>query len=463
MAVRRFGSNILLLLAVIAWTACSSDLIREDFLPDKGCTLIVDATKGNATLDTRGLNPPENNAINAVWREGDQVVVLSSVDHVVLGSMVPTSYGSNQTKLKATLNRTVKKGDQLILAFPRTGRDYTGQKGTLADIAANYDYATATVTVNFADGSFVSATDAHFTNLQSIVRFTLKKADNSDLPVKNLIIEADGLIQNASPGSITITPTDATNDFYAALSGINNAAVTLTATDDKDIYTYTTAGTKTFADGKFYRITAKMQKKPRAYTEPLTFESFDSRKGSVWAIESGDLEYSKNGGEWKAYKSNQQISINNGDIIKFRGTQATIGNSNSSKYMQIKCNSNCYIYGNIMSLLSKDNFATMTELPYAYTFQNLFQGNTYIYHTEGKDLVLPATVLKKQCYYNMFNGCTNMNYLKCLATDISASNCTNNWLKGTPSKTSSIFVKAAGVDWPRNDSGIPDKWTIEEE
>ena len=253
--------------------------------------------------------------------------------------MTPTSYGSNQTKLKATLISPVKRGDQLTLVFPRTGRDYTGQKGTLNDIASNYDYATATVTVNYANDSFVSATDARFTNLQSIVRFTLKKKDNSDLPVKNLTIEANGLLQNGtSPGSITITPTGATNDLYAALSGINNAVVTLTATDDKDIYTYTTAGTKTFADGKFYRITAKMQKEPRAYTDPLTFECFDSNSGSVWAIESGDMEYSKNGGEWKTYKSNQQISIKNGDIVRFRGTQATIGNSNSSKYMQIKCN-----------------------------------------------------------------------------------------------------------------------------
>ena len=133
--------------------------------------------------------------------------------------------------------------------------------------------------------------------------------------------------------------------------------------------------------------------------------------------------------------------------------------------MQIKCNSDCYIYGNIMSLLSKDNFATMTELPYAYTFQNLFQGNTYIYHTEGKDLVLPATVLRKQCYYNMFNGCTNMNYLKCLATDIPANRgCTTNWLKGTPTRGTRTFVKAEGFEgWTVGDSGIPNGWTIEEE
>ena len=126
-----------------------------------------------------------------------------------------------------------------------------------------------------------------------------------------------------------------------------------------------------------------------------------------------------------------------------------------------------------MSLLDTKNYATMTELPYSETFQDLFmvdknstsnpKPNTQISHTEGKDLVLPATKLRNNCYLNMFNGCTNMNYLKCLATDISASNCTNNWLKGTPSKTSCIFVKAAGVDRPRNDSGIPNGWTIEEE
>ena len=175
MAVRRFGIKILLPLAVIAWTACSSDLIREDILPDKGCTLTVDATKSNATPDTRGLKPSENNAINAIWSEGDQVTILSSSNNAVLGTMTPTSYGSNQTKLKATLISPVKRGDQLTLVFPRTGRDYTGQKGTLNDIASNYDYATATVTVNYANDSFVSATDARFTNLQSIVRFTLKK------------------------------------------------------------------------------------------------------------------------------------------------------------------------------------------------------------------------------------------------------------------------------------------------
>ena len=45
-----------------------------------------------------------------------------------------------------------------------------------------------------------------------------------------------------------------------------------------------------------------------------------------------------------------------------------------------------------MSLLSKEDYATMTELPYNETFQNLFKNdnNKNITHADGKDLVLPG-------------------------------------------------------------------------
>ena len=464
MAVRRFGIKILLPLAVIAWTACSSDLIREDILPDKGCTLIIDATKSNATPDTRGLKPSENNAINAIWSEGDQVTILSSSNNAVLGTMTPTSYGSNQTKLKATLISPVKRGDQLTLVFPRTGRDYTGQKGTLNDIASNYDYATATVTVNYANDSFVSATDARFTNLQSIVRFKLIDRNDQPINASNLTIAADGLLQNASTtGPITITPTNATDEFYAALSGLKGI-VKLTATANDRTYSYTTTGDKEFANSKYYLVKAKMQKNPVAYPEPLTLECNDSKGCLITVSNSSDLEYSKDGGTtWIPYKS--RITLDKiGDKVSFRGTWSTRETGSSSR-THFSCVGICYIYGNIMSLLSKEDYATMTELPYNETFQTLFQDNKDITHADGKNLVLPATTLRKNCYYQMFSGCTNFNYIKCLATDIPANRgCTTNWLKGTPTRGTRTFVKAEGFEgWTVGDSGIPNGWTIEEE
>ena len=464
MAVRRFGIKILLPLAVIAWTACSSDLIREDILPDKGCTLIIDATKSNATPDTRGLKPSENNAINAIWSEGDQVTILSSSNNAVLGTMTPTSYGSNQTKLKATLISPVKRGDQLTLVFPRTGRDYTGQKGTLNDIASNYDYATATVTVNYANDSFVSATAARFTNLQSIVRFKLIDRNDQPINASNLTIAADGLLQNASTtGPITITPTNATDEFYAALSGLKGI-VKLTATANDRTYSYTTTGDKEFANSKYYLVKAKMQKNPVAYPEPLTLECNDSKGCLITVSNSSDLEYSKDGGTtWIPYKS--RITLDKiGDKVSFRGTWSTRETGSSSR-THFSCVGICYIYGNIMSLLSKEDYATMTELPYNETFQTLFQDNKDITHADGKNLVLPATTLRKNCYYQMFSGCTNFNYIKCLATDIPANRgCTTNWLKGTPTRGTRTFVKAEGFEgWTVGDSGIPNGWTIEEE
>jgi hypothetical protein len=59
----------------------------------------------------------------------------------------------------------------------------------------------------------------------------------------------------------------------------------------------------------------------------------------------------------------------------------------------------------------------------------------------------------------MFNGCTNLNYVKCLATDISATSCTNSWLNNVASE--GTFVKAASMEnWTTGTSGIPEGWTI---
>lgn len=459
-----WSGKTLLLAAAVACAACRNDLVREDILPDKVCTLIVDATKGQ-TAGTRGLIPPdETSDIASIWSEGDRVTVLSATG-TRLGTMTPTTYGSATTRLKAELTTPVSKGDVLNLAFPRTGRDYTGQKGTLADIATNYDYATATVTVNYADDSFVSATDARFTNQQAIVRFTLKKADNSDLPVKNLTIEADGLIQNGeTKGPVTITPNDPTNQIYAALSGLNGV-VTLTATVGNKTYAYVTPESKTLDDGNFYRINCHLKATPVAYIQPLTLECYNN--SCIVAVEFyGDLEYyTSYDKKWTRYEGDQ-IELSKGDWVSFQGTNAT--KTQSTDYMNIQCNDSCYVYGNIMSLLSKDSYATMTELPYDYTFSKLFYNNKFITHAEGKDLVLPATTLVPGCYSEMFSGCSYLNYVKCLAIDISADYCTFDWLKGAGSYILSesgtcTFVQAAGVNWPRNDSGIPEDWDVKTE
>ena len=81
---------------------------------------------------------------------------------------------------------------------------------------------------------------------------------------------------------------------------------------------------------------------------------------------------------------------------------------------------NCYnsMFENCTSL------TTAPELPATilarYCYRNIFGGCTSLTTAP----ILPATTLAYYCYYCMFYGCTNLNHITCLATDISASNCT---------------------------------------
>ncbi len=90
-------------------------------------------------------------------------------------------------------------------------------------------------------------------------------------------------------------------------------------------------------------------------------------------------------------------------------------------------------------------------------YRNMFSGCTGL--TIAPDL--PATTLAEWCYSSMFSRCTKINHIKCLATDISATNCVSGWLSNVAS--TGTFVKAPGMnDWPAGASGIPEGWTVRE-
>ena len=72
---------------------------------------------------------------------------------------------------------------------------------------------------------------------------------------------------------------------------------------------------------------------------------------------------------------------------------------------------------------------------------------------------LPATTLATYCYAYMFQNCTSLSYIKCLATDISASNSHDYWLYNVAS--TGTFIKPTSMySWPANANGIPSGWTV---
>lgn len=70
---------------------------------------------------------------------------------------------------------------------------------------------------------------------------------------------------------------------------------------------------------------------------------------------------------------------------------------------------------------------------------------------------LPAPSLVDGCYGSMFKGCTNLSRVTCLATDISAFNCTYSWLNNVPA--AGTFIRAPKpTPWERTGDGIPSGW-----
>lgn len=93
-------------------------------------------------------------------------------------------------------------------------------------------------------------------------------------------------------------------------------------------------------------------------------------------------------------------------------------------------------------------------------YQDLFSGCTNL--SSAPELHAPK--LEKNCYYEMFYDCKALTSITCLATDISAQDCTKNWMQNVPNKNTCVFYKASDMEnenWPRSNSGIPNNWQIE--
>lgn len=106
-----------------------------------------------------------------------------------LGGYLEAQSAGASTTLKGSLTGTVEAGDELRLSF--LNPIYSGQNGTLAYIAANCDYAVATVNVASVDGGDITtAAAAAFANQQAIVKFRLKDTDGNDLNATSLTIAA---------------------------------------------------------------------------------------------------------------------------------------------------------------------------------------------------------------------------------------------------------------------------------
>ena len=244
---------------------------------------------------------------------------------------------------------------------------------------------------------------------------------------------------------------------------------------------------------------------------PLTLEALTDGTIKVQSPQSG-MQYTLNGGA-KTPVTSAAITVAAGDKVAFYGNGTSItsydGTTIAGGTADVK------VYGNIMSLVDEENFATATTLSVEYQFYNLFSENNHLKDASG--LLLPATTLAptcyaymfhycssltaapaelpattlaeacyrgmfqdcmslttapelpaqtlvSYCYAHMFQLCTKLNSVTCLATSgINQNGSTESWLDyaGTDqSVTTKTFNAASTAEWPTSVHGIPEGWTL---
>lgn len=307
----------------------------------------------------------------------------------------------------------------------------------------------------------------------------------------------------------------------SSLNYIKMVATDISATDCLESWVYGVAASGTFvksADMTTLPIDS-VDGVPEGWTLEDDVINYSKQYFTLVAKSSGTFVFSgssttnvisystDDGSTWSIAARNVTVNVNSGDSVMWKGemTPTSVGigyfyNSTASFDAQ----------GNTMSLLYGDNFKEQTVLKGDYTLKNMFSNSNKIINAEN--LILPADTLTQYCYNDMFKGCTSLitapqlqattlatycyyamfmsctsltrapelpastlvygcyanmfysdnrlNYVKMLATNISASQCLYVWVQGVAS--SGTFVKNTSMtSLPRGSSGIPSNWTVE--
>lgn len=211
-------------------------------------------------------------------------------------------------------------------------------------------------------------------------------------------------------------------------------------------------------------------------TSSLRSMSYSTDDGATWTTVQND----------SASHTISVTGLSSGDTVLWSGDGVKTYNDTST-YCFFNTNGEYEVEGNILSLVYGSGFTSATTastLRFGYLFKSTNQTGFCI---TAKNLVLPystafaiyrsmfygqkklteapvlrAASLSQQCYYEMFNKCSSLNYVKCLATSgIGSNDSTTNWLSQVAAN--GTFVKKAGVSWPTGNNGIPSGWTVVEE
>ena len=161
---------------------------------------------------------------------------------------------------------------------------------------------------------------------------------------------------------------------------------------------------------------------------PLTLEAIEDGTVTVDNERKLTIGYAVNGGDitWGG-GATIEIPLTAGQQVSFYGDNASYATGSLATIIQ--CSADCYVYGNIMSLLNSTGFKDLKELTGSYCFKRLFFRNTHIKNHASKQLSLPATTLTWACYEYLFYECTGLTTAPALPATTLATGCYNGMFR----------------------------------
>lgn len=408
------------------------------------------------------------------WVSGDEVKIYSGGTDAVFTA---TPQSNATTATFTTTDLTFESGDNYIVYYP-------------ANSVVSQNSVTIPATQESVDGSlrgfpmhaYSTSNALQFTNLCGVLKLQLQK---SDVTVTSIALTTDQTIN----GTYQVNNYNSTEMATLNTTSVTNGSNTTTMECNQsihqshDFYIYLPAGTYsglklviTASDGsvcikgpapagrdvviersKYSTLTLSGNdlnfEQPTTTANPLTFEAKVS--GATVKFNSpsnigATMVYSTDGGNsWTTYSNNTDITLENvGDKVSFRAanSNSTLGTRVLRTCSRFTVNGECYLYGNIMSLLFTD-YENATELDYydSYTFSNLIYHVTDIYNHPTKQLLLPATQLAPYCYAHLFDGCTNLTSAPALPANTLQGYCYQYMFNGCTNLTTAPALPATSL------------------
>lgn len=466
------GKNILLTaVAILAFVDCSNE---------ENVVLSVKENDKTFFATTESYNPQTKTSLdldgNVLWKTGDQVSIFAA-------STINEQYqvsDDSDGKTSASLNKVGSSGFVVgtdlqanFAYYPYSASNVIAKSGSAYTITVNLPSIQNYAENSFGNGTFPMAAitedeydkNLKFKNVLGGLKLQLKGTDL----IKRITVTGNNDEILCGAAKVTVG-----NGIFPVLSLSNTTSkmVTLdcgngvqldsesptifvialppmTMTDGFTIDIYNTNGEvqeiKTTKSQMITRsallvmpaITVACEPVLSCESLPLTFEAIKAGAQirfiqASWVDFGTNVEYSTDGISWSTYTSGITITLGNvGDKVMFRGSLSCYSpdfganSENEKNASRFTTTADCYVYGNVMSLINPLDFASVTTINAERAFSGLFYGNTHIKNHVNKSIALPATTLTPCCYNMMFYGCTGITSAPQLPATTLSDHCYN--------------------------------------